>query len=102
MSSPERSSPELKAGHPPAVKAGGMRIKGPRAHEEKVPKEEAESPWETEGAKAPGNAVIVSGAKTHGDKDFTPESVKVSHEKPQPSYEKPAPKQTNRLIQQPR
>jgi len=33
------------------VKAGGMRIKAARVHEEKITKEDAESPWETEGAK---------------------------------------------------
>ena len=29
------------------VKAGGMRIKGAKVHEEKPTKEEAESPWES-------------------------------------------------------
>lgn len=33
------------------VKAGGMRIKGARVHEEKITKEEAESPWESQVAK---------------------------------------------------
>nr|XP_039266901.1 death-associated protein 1-like [Styela clava] len=102
MSSPEKSNPELKAGHAPAVKAGGMRIKAPRAHEEKITKEEAESPWEGDGQKPAERSVIVSGAMTHGDKDFTPASVKVAHEKPMPSHQKPPPKQQNMIIQQPR
>ena len=34
-----------------SVKAGGMRIKGARVHEEKLTKEETESPWEGEHAK---------------------------------------------------
>lgn len=33
-----------------SVKAGGMRIKGARVHEEKLSKEETESPWEVPGA----------------------------------------------------
>lgn len=47
--------------------------------------------------------VVIAGAVTHGDKDFTPESVRVSHDKPQPTVAKPiANKQTNRIIHQPR
>jgi len=34
-----------------AVKVGGMRVKGPRVHEEKLSKEDIESPWEGEHAK---------------------------------------------------
>ena len=48
-------------------------------------------------------AVVVAGAVTHGDKDFTPEAVKVAHVKPSPTAIKPvANKQINRNIQQPR
>ncbi|CAK8673088.1 death-associated protein 1 homolog [Clavelina lepadiformis] len=102
MSSAQKED-QLKAGHPPAVKAGGMRIKGARVHEEKLTKEETESPWETENAKETSQSVVVSGALTHGDKDFTVESVKVAHEKPLPTAVKPvANKQINRNIQQPR
>lgn len=102
MSSPPKQSQELKAGHAPATKAGGMRIKAPRQHEEKVSKEDAASPWEGESAKQEEQAVIISGAKTHGDKDFTPAAVKVAHEKPTASISKPAPKQQNHVIHQPR
>lgn len=101
MSSPPKETPGLKAGHPPATKAGGMRIKAPRQHEEKVSKEEAASPWESP-AKQEEQVVVVSGAKTHGDKDFTAAAVKVAHEKPLPTINKPAPKQQNHIIQQPR
>nr|XP_002130753.1 death-associated protein 1-like [Ciona intestinalis] len=103
MSSPTKENDELKAGHPPAVKAGGMRIKGARAHEEKLTKEETESPWESEGPKPQQTNVIISGAVTHGDKDFTPASVQVAHQKPLPTVPKPVTnKQINRQIQQPR
>lgn len=84
------------------MKAGGMRIKAPRQHEEKISKEEAASPWESAGAKQDEQVVVVSGAKTHGDKDFTPAAVKVAHEKPMPTTTKPAPKQQNHIIHQPR
>ena len=102
MSSPPKESRDLKAGHAPATKAGGMRIKGARQHEEKVSKEEAASPWEGEGMKQEEQTVIVSGAKTHGDKDFTAAAVKVAHEKPMTSHTKPVPKQQNHIIHQPR
>ena len=85
------------------IKVGGMRIKGARVHEEKLSKEETESPWEGEHAKENPAAVVVAGAVTHGDKDFTPEAVKVAHVKPSPTAIKPvANKQINRNIQQPR
>lgn len=102
MSSPAKESSELKAGHAPATKVGGMRVKAPRQHEEKVSKEDAASPWESEGVKQEEQTIIVAGAKTHGDKDFPPAAVKVAHEKPQPSMTKPAPKQQNQVIHQPR
>uniref|UniRef100_H2YKF1 Death-associated protein 1 n=1 Tax=Ciona savignyi TaxID=51511 RepID=H2YKF1_CIOSA len=103
MSSPMKENDALKAGHPPAVKAGGMRIKGARAHEEKLTKEETESPWESEGVKQTTESVVISGAVTHGDKDFTADSVRVAHDKPQPTVAKPVMnKQINRQIQQPR
>nr|CAB3236200.1 death-associated protein 1-like [Phallusia mammillata] len=104
MSSPVSEPEELKGGHPPATKAGGMRIKGARVHEEKITKEEAESPWESQVAKDRSQKdLVVSGAVTHGDKDFTAESVRVSHDKPMPTVAKPVSnKQTNRVIHQPR
>jgi len=47
--------------------------------------------------------VVVAGAVTHGDKDFTPAAVRVAHDKPQPTVTKPVPnKQINRTIHQPR
>ena len=33
--------------------------------------------------------MVVSGAVSKGDKDFSPEAAKIAHSKPQPTREKP-------------
>ncbi|XP_064189227.1 death-associated protein 1 homolog isoform X1 [Anguilla rostrata] len=105
MSSPPKENIETKAGHLPAVKAGGMRIvrkhqgSGDLAHDKDKDKdkdsEEYESSRSTINNTAalfqqgpPKPTVIVSGVVTKGDKDFTPAAAQVAHQKPQPSVEK--------------
>lgn len=93
MSSPPKDKDkELKAGHPPAVKAGGMRITS-KYHqsqhpaptpEEKAEEEEFAEPKE----KASDQKVIVSGVLTKGNADFKADAIKVAHEKPMPQHEK--------------
>lgn len=100
---------ECKGGHAPAVKVGGMRVVQHKKEGEKsetppmTPEEEAEfgaSPAKTDKHNA---SLLVSGAVTKGDRDFTAASVKSFHEKPMPTHEvKPRPAQHSQPIHQPR
>ncbi|XP_013780736.1 death-associated protein 1-like [Limulus polyphemus] len=90
MSSTEENL-ELKAGHPPAVKVGGMRITQhkPPTHEKPVEppkKEEDEEEEEAPVSKSPPKQqILISGALARGDADFPAEAVKAFHEKPTPT-----------------
>ncbi|XP_059900769.1 death-associated protein 1 homolog [Gadus macrocephalus] len=105
MSSPPKEKIETKAGHLPAVKAGGMRIV--QKHQsavvpEPVPKDEKDEE-EYETTSPPKPTVIVSGVVTKGDRDFTPAAAQVAHQKPQPALPKMPPShQQNQQIHQPR
>lgn len=94
------------AGHSPAVKAGGMRVKPARVHEEaKKEQEEAKepNPWETENAHQESADVVVAGVNVSKEKISTPDSIKSTHVKPVPTHQKPVQnKQSNQIIQQPR
>lgn len=86
------SSPpkELLAGHSPAVKVGGMRVSQHHHHNEKQTKVEREKEEEEFQTEKPDEApLVVAGAVSKGDKDFSPQAAKVAHEKPQPTREKP-------------
>lgn len=101
---------ELKAGHPPAVKAGGMRVSRHRqtSSGEDVatkPVEEADQAdqEEEETTQQEKPSIVIAGALTKGDKDFPPEAVKQYHEKPLPSKEQRPPNpQQKHNINQPR
>ncbi|XP_077347981.1 death-associated protein 1 [Lithobates pipiens] len=106
MSSPPKEKPDTKAGHPPAVKAGGMRIVQKHPHttqpEVKEEKDEEAEQWES-GIVQPKPPLIISGAVARGDKDFPPAAAQVAHQKPHPSVEKlPAAHHVNQHIHQPR
>ncbi|XP_022093920.1 death-associated protein 1-like [Acanthaster planci] len=97
---------ELKAGHPPAVKAGGMRIKqsGRHPHEkpqEMTPEEEEEYGPATSPPK-PDVQVMISGVPSRGNKDFPPDAIRVFHEKPMPSHQKSPNTHHPVRVQQPR
>ncbi|XP_027978452.1 death-associated protein 1 isoform X1 [Eumetopias jubatus] len=69
MSSPPEGKLETKAGHPPAVKAGGMRIvqKHPHSGDTKEEKDKFEQEWESPRAKSRVEmiqAIMHSGYKT--------------------------------------
>nr|XP_020671222.1 death-associated protein 1 [Pogona vitticeps] len=104
MSSPPKVKAETRAGHPPAVKAGGMRIvqKHPHAADAKEEKDKDEQDWES-GTSPPKPTVFISGVVARGDKDFPPAAAQVAHQKPHPSVEKLPPAQhVKQYIHQPR
>ncbi|XP_036378305.1 death-associated protein 1 [Megalops cyprinoides] len=87
MSSPPKEKIETKAGHLPAVKAGGMRIVQKHQGTGEPPQKDKDSK-EFESSSPPKPTVVVSGVVTKGDKDFPPAAAQVAHQKPQPSVEK--------------
>ncbi|XP_074651059.1 death-associated protein 1 homolog [Tubulanus polymorphus] len=98
---------ELKAGHAPAVKAGGMRV---ARHHVKSSQEPPKPPTEEEQEEfgLPPNEdmhkqkLVIAGSVTKGDKDFPPAAVKAYHEKPQPTHDnKPHNAQRHHVIHQP-
>jgi len=106
MSSPGKEDTEMKAGHPAAVKAGKMRITQHKSPAEKIEKPEVEDeeefPDETGVTKSEkhNQSILIAGAVTKGDKDFTADAIKSYHDKPQPAKER-RPMQPPHHIQQP-
>merc|ERR1712156_1108889 len=97
---------DLKGGHAPAQKVGGMRVvTRPRVSESEKPvektKEEGEEESVVEAEKEDKKKVVVSGATTGEEEAFPKEAVKSFHEKPMPTHEKMAVNKP-RIIQQPR
>ncbi|XP_032686556.1 death-associated protein 1 [Odontomachus brunneus] len=94
---------KLKGGHPPAVKAGGMRIT-----QHKTPKDERETKSnkdmeESRPSSSPPKTMIISGVPAKGNADFPPEAVQHFHEKPTPTHDaRPAHCSRPIIIQQPR
>ncbi|XP_075068811.1 death-associated protein 1 [Mixophyes fleayi] len=106
MSSPPKEKTDTKAGHLPAVKAGGMRIVQKHPHtphvEAKEDKDQEEENWES-GIVQAKPPLIISGAVTRGDKDFPPAAAQVAHQKPHPAVEKlPTTQHVKQHIHQPR
>ncbi|KAK3753319.1 hypothetical protein QZH41_015266 [Actinostola sp. cb2023] len=109
MSSPGEE-PDVKAGHPRAVKAGGMRISSKHHHPPPppapTPEEKAENEEFAEPKERDTSRLVVSGAIAKGNADFPPEAARVAHEKPVPQHDKRPPGQAvkgvNTQIQQPR
>lgn len=99
------SESALKAGHPPAVKAGGMRVVTKHKHEETD-----EDAYDQKYVDAlPEQQVpveslnVISGAVAKGNADFPTEAARVALQKPQPSKEKPhSPSKKQIRINQPR
>jgi hypothetical protein len=105
----DTGSGDLKAGHAPAVKVGGMRVVQHKKEGEKpeavalTPEEEAEFGTSPPKADRHNQSQLVSGAVTKGDKDFTTQAVKSFHEKPAPTHDvKPRQPQQTQHIHQPR
>nr|XP_058163074.1 death-associated protein 1-like [Dasypus novemcinctus] len=83
MSSPEGKL-RSKAGHPPAVKAGGVRIvqQDPHGRDSKEDGQEWESPMPSE------PPAFSSGLFAQGDKHFLLAAAQVAHEKPRAALAK--------------
>lgn len=107
MSTVEENT-ELKAGHPPAVKAGGMRITQHKvcssAHEKapELKKEEGEEAVAEVSASPPKQHLVISGVVARGDADFPTEAVQAYHTKPQPSHDYRTSSCKPNVIHQPR
>lgn len=88
---------ELKAGHPPAQKVGGMRVAQhkPRTtsssesgdKDSKPTNEEKEEFGEDKPLK-PASAIVVSGAVASEGTAYPAEAVKAFHDKPMPTHDK--------------
>ncbi|KAI5696936.1 hypothetical protein M8J75_002574 [Diaphorina citri] len=93
---------ELKGGHAPAIKAGGMRI---TQHKDPHNKSSTTSDEPTNQAlkvsTSPPKTTAIAGAPIRGNADYPPEAVQSFHEKPVPSVEKSHHNKPN-MIQQPR
>ncbi|CAH1393036.1 unnamed protein product [Nezara viridula] len=101
MSSGEQQ--QLKGGHPPAVKAGGMRItqhKTPKSHDVRLDDPDLNNAA-LKVSTSPEKAVTISGAPIRGNSDFPAEAVQSYHNKPMPSHEQNASPRPH-IIQQPR
>jgi len=103
MSSPEK--PETLAAHPPAVKAGGMRIVQDKSHLKK--KNETPVPKPEEDAlkvstSPPKQLDLMSGATSKGHADFPQAAVESFHTKPLPSMDNNRASSKPMVIQQPR
>ncbi|KAI8123668.1 hypothetical protein FF38_09794 [Lucilia cuprina] len=94
----DEQQPNLLAGHPPAVKAGGMRIVQHKTPNAERPAKDAE---DCTGLTQPVNvnAMSVSGAPVKGNSDYTPQAAQVAHQAKPPAHVATKP-QIN--IQQPR
>lgn len=117
--SAEKAQPlnDLKAGHPPATKVGGMRVvqhhhkakdgaagdakSGTSPPKKSVDDDEKEEFGEDKPAKPQAN-VVISGAKATEDSAFPTEAVKAFHEKPLPTHQQNAHAAKPKVIQQPR
>ncbi|XP_060074788.1 death-associated protein 1-like [Ylistrum balloti] len=98
---------DLKGGHPPAVKVGGMRVVQHKDGKDKPAEQLTKEEKEEYGSSPPKSdthhqSVLVGGTVTQGDKDFPPEAVKHYHNKPLPTHEHSRQPAKNFNIQQPR
>jgi len=100
---------DLKGGHAPAQKVGGVRVvakstpsknEPDKLKDDKPTEEEVEEFGEDKEVKRSTNTVV-SGAKTGEEFAFPKEAVQAYHNKPEPTHEKQALNKP-RIIQQPK
>jgi len=98
-------APQLKAGHAPATKVGGMRVvqnKPPKEKTAEVKMTDEEKAEFGEDGKEKKGEVIVSGGKVSEESAFPKEAVKSYHEKPVPTHDHKSAQNKPTVIQQPR
>lgn len=101
-------APELKAGHPPAVKVGGMRItqrthSTSSTHSDKGAEENEDGSVPSACSFAPKTVVNkATGGVPDTVVPSVPESVKQFHEKPQPTHDNRSHSGKPNVIQQPK
>lgn len=78
---------ELKAGHPPAVKAGKMRITQHKSSHDSSTQMIPDEANVLKLSASPPKTTVVSGAPVHGHADYPAEAVLKFHEKPLPTHE---------------
>ncbi|KAK7591238.1 hypothetical protein V9T40_002851 [Parthenolecanium corni] len=78
---------ELKAGHPPAVKAGKMRITQHKSCHDTTNTTTPDDASILKVSTSPPNTSIVSGAPVHGHSDYPAEAVQKFHDKPLPTHD---------------
>ncbi|XP_007494268.2 death-associated protein-like 1 isoform X2 [Monodelphis domestica] len=94
----------LKGGHPPAVKAGGMRVSKKQENavaERKAKKGGLEKPSTLANVTKMQSMVILNDTLEKISHKF-PSAIQVAHQKPRPGLEKTAPPKRIYIIQQPR
>ncbi|KAI1721659.1 death-associated protein [Ditylenchus destructor] len=112
MSSVDEST-ELKGGHPPADKVGGMRVarkeKKNGSESEAVPEQnrssgdtssEVRTSDELEEIRQSNNILASSGLAGQTKRDYPEEAVRAYHEKPMPTREKPHPEEARNFKNQ--
>jgi hypothetical protein len=95
---------DLKGGHAPALKVGGMRVaQKPREEKQGSPTKPTDEEIDEfgEDKKEKLGDVVVSGAKTGESDAFPREAVKSFHEKPVPTHQMGASNKP-KIIQQPK
>lgn len=104
----EADACQLKAGHPPAVKVGNMRVvqrthSTSSTHSDKADEEKEDSCVPSACSFAPKTVVkTVTGGVSDGAAQSAPEAVKQFHEKPQASHEFRGHNNKPNFIQQPK
>ncbi|XP_028847656.1 death-associated protein-like 1 homolog [Denticeps clupeoides] len=99
-----REAHTLKAGHPPAVKAGGMRVVKRSAEEPAAPEKEArrpDKPRSVVASRVQHISLVLAGTLEKFSHDFPETPVSVRHSRVKPAMEKPHAPRTF-IIQQPR
>lgn len=107
MSSPVTDDSELKAGHPPAVKIGKMRVatthKASKEKEDATPSPESTTPvGGIIKAGTPSVVTNISGAPQDITKAYSTDAVQSFHNKPMPTHDTRHNTSKPMVIQQPR
>ncbi|KAM9304735.1 death-associated protein-like 1 [Gastrophryne carolinensis] len=96
----------LKGGHPPAIKAGGMRVSKKQGSEESGTPEKkkptADKPSSMLNFTKMQAMNILAGALEKLSHDYPAEAAQIAHQKPQPTLEKMVRPKRLHIIQQPR